>query len=96
MKLDPADIEYAYIPATGAPLDAAELDVSFDGGATWHPATWNDDKSLASILVGGPDSAGSGDQVRLPLGENRLLGRLIDTPEVIIRSVRGTITVGAS
>lgn len=92
MRLDRRGQEYAHFPVTGAPANAAALEVSFDSGATWQVTTWNTDKTVASILVAGPSlTAPAG--VVLPLGRTQPLLRLTDTPEVVIRTTGGSIDV---
>lgn len=84
MNLDPAAIEYLHLPVTGAPFDAADLELAF-GDGPWVTATWNDEKNVASLLIGGPNS-GTGPQHKLPPGNHRIRARLADTPEVVIRN----------
>ncbi len=91
MNLHPEATEYAHIPMTGVPADAAPLEVSFDGGTTWNAATWNTDKTEATILVSGPLGTGGG--VTLASGRNSVHVRLVDTPERIIRRTGGYVEV---
>lgn len=94
MKIDPSGVEYVHIPVTGTPFDANTLSVTFDGGLTWHDTTWNDNKTVATILVGGPD-APPGDHVVLARGRHTVKARLSDTPEVVIRNTNSIIDVRA-
>jgi len=91
VKLNRAGQEYARFPATGAPSDAAPLEVSFDGGP-WSPMVWASDKSYASVLVSGPDVSNPTGVV-LKVGRNVPAVRMSDTPEVVIRSTGGSIDV---
>lgn len=100
MRIDPAGVEYVHIPITGAPFDAGALEVSFDPAdiapldRTWTEAQWNDTKTLATVLVGGPDAPGSG-YVILPVGRWPVRVRLADLPEAIIRNTNAVIEVRA-
>lgn len=86
MKLDAAGREYITWPITGAPADAAAVEFSFDAEATWHAATWNDDKTAATLLIAGPGvTPAAAGQVTLAVGRHSVVGRLTDTPEVIVR-----------
>ena len=51
MNLHPEATEYAHIPMSGVPADAGTLEVSFDGGTTWHDTTWNTDKTYLIDLA---------------------------------------------
>ena len=94
MKLDAAGREYVTWPITGAPSDAAAVEFSFDSEATWHAATWNTDKTAATLLIAGPDATPpAAGQVTLAVGRHLVVGRLTDTPEVVIRASQAVIDV---
>lgn len=84
--------EYVYWPVSGVPFDAADLELSFDDGVTWHTAEWNDLKDSARLFVGGPESD-PGPQIVLGIGRHDVIARLADTPEVIIRDSDAQIEV---
>jgi hypothetical protein len=93
MRLSASGREYATLPVGGALADV-DLDVSFDGGTTWHRADRPSD-SAARVLVAGPTATGNppGTAV-LRMGRNPLAVRLSSSPEVVIREA-GTIYVFA-
>ena len=92
MKLSRAATEYVHVDITGAPFDAAPLEMSFDRGASWHPTVWNNEMTTISLLVAGPDSTALGDVV-LSLGRHPVSVRLPDDPEVVVRNTHGVIEV---
>lgn len=82
--------EYVRAYLTAAP-DDARLEVTLDGGATWHPTTRDGD--VVTFLVAGPDAAPHDDALVLPLGRTRVHVRAVDNPEVVIR-LAGALDVG--
>lgn len=83
--------EYATIPVN-VPA-TVPLEVSFDGGLVWHPATRPTDWACR-ILVAGPNAAPSTTEptVALHAGYNPVTVRLAGNPELVIREA-GTIFV---
>lgn len=92
MIIDRAGSEYVHIDVTGAPFDAAPLQVSFDSGDTWTDAAWNNAMTSISILVSGPDETTAAGIV-LPLGRHPVSVRLADVAEVVIRNTNGIVEV---
>lgn len=100
VRIDPGGVEYIHIPTTGVPFDAGSPEWCFDPADTsplernWVEGTWNDDKTWAMILVGGPDAPGSG-YVILKLGQHPIRMRVQGLPEWIIRNTQDIIEVRA-
>lgn len=98
MRISPGGVEYVRIPVSGVPFDAETIEVCFDPPTvpvlerTWNPAAFNDTKTTATVLVGGPDAPGSG-YVILPRGRWPITVRLADHPEVVIRKTTAAIEV---
>lgn len=98
MRLSPGGVEYVRIPITGAPFDAGTVEVCFDppgvptSEQTWNAAAWNQNKDMATVLVGGPDATGTG-YVVLPRGDWPITVRLADHPEVVVRNTNHVIEV---
>lgn len=98
MRISPGSVEYVHVPLTGVPFDAENIEICFDPPGvpvleqTWNPAAFNDTKTRASVLVGGPDAPGSG-YVILPRGDWPVAVRLADHPEVVVRNTNHVIEV---
>lgn len=102
MDLPRAGREYAKWDTTPPTSDA--LEVSFDGGTTWHdlqPGTvdtddvWTADAqgTVHAILVAGPDAtANPVGTVALAEGTTRTVVRMVASPEIIVRGT-GVIRV---
>lgn len=90
MKIPPGGREYVRIPATGVPTAAGTLEVSVDGGATWHATTWEGTgaERTARFLAASPTAtANPAGTVVLAAGRNIITARLADTPEIVFRGV---------
>lgn len=75
--------EYVTATVDGAP-DGSALEVSVDGGATWHPTTRDGD--TIRFLAAGPDATDNPPgTIALPAGRSLVRVRLVDNPEVVIR-----------
>lgn len=70
------------------PLDPQPTgyEASFDDGETWVAGTMNDDTGRYEWLVAGPDFENPSPATALTVAGAVPLGRLTDSPEVIIRS----------
>ncbi len=68
---------------------AGDAEVTFDGSA-WRPLERTGD--TVRILVAGPDAEGEG-AVVLPLGRSMGILRMVDSPEILVRSA-GPIDIG--
>lgn len=80
-ELPRAGREYLWVTLANVPLDA-EVEVSFDEGATWNSTTLAVDRWR--ILIAGPDFPDPPDAVRIT-ETCEVLSRIVDNPEVIIR-----------
>jgi len=93
VRIDRAGREYVSWPITAAPSDAAALEFTFDDETTWHAATWNGDKTAATLLIAGPDITSVDGQVTLPVGRYVAKARLVDNPETVVRTSPAAIEV---
>ena len=83
--------EYVTATLTDAPVGAA-LEVSIDGGATWHPTTRDGD--TIRFLVAGPDATDNpAGTIALPAGRSLVRVRLVDNPETVIRRAPDAIDI---
>lgn len=86
VRIPAAGREYLTWDLTGLPAGVTSgLDVTFDDGATWHPAEIVDGD--ARLLVAGPDATGNppGTVALTTTGRLRPQMRLVDNPEIVIR-----------
>ena len=85
VTLLPGGVEFLRWRTRGLPtLGAGAVAVSFDDGATWHPAERDGDE--IRLLVAHPDTvAPASTAIVLPRGMSSMLVQLTDTPEVVIR-----------
>lgn len=86
MNLPAAGREYVRWPIlTGLPGGVTELEVSLDGGQTWATAPIEDGNLV--VLVAGPDAVSNpAGTLVAQLGRAQVLVRLVDAPEVVIRT----------
>lgn len=93
MRLNRAGQEYIHFPVDGAPDDAAQLMISFDG-APWTTATWSEDRTSARVLLAGPEKENPDPEATvLAVGRHKARLRLTDTPEDVVRSAPTWIDV---
>lgn len=91
MELHRTSREYATWTLSGAPADSP-VEVSLDGGKTWHLCE-RTDEATARILLAGPEAtAGVAPAVTLQPGRYRATLRVTDDPEVVVRDT-GHVTV---
>lgn len=85
ITLRPGGIEYIKWTATGLPAEppVGSVEVSVDGGLTWHAATVTG--SEVRLLVAHPDVATPGTAAVAIEGVTEMRVRLTDSPEVVIR-----------
>ena len=85
ITLHPGGIEYIKWTATGLPAEppVGSVEVSLDGGTTWHTATVTD--GVIQLLVAHPSVAEPGTAAVATPGARDMHVRLTDTPEVVIR-----------
>ena len=85
LVLHPGGIEYIKWTATGLPASppVGSVEVSLDGGTTWHTATVAD--GVIQLLVAHPSVATPGAAAVATIGARDMHIRLTDTPEVVIR-----------
>ena len=84
IHLAPGSVEFLHWATTGLP-ETATVDVSLDGGATWHPATVGQDGTL-TLLVRHPETVGADPAaVPAPAGSALMSVRVTDDPEIVIR-----------
>lgn len=83
--LHPGGIEYVKWTATGLPASPAvgSVEVSLDGGTTWHTATVTD--GVIRLLVAHPSVTEPGTAAVAVAGVKDMHVRLTDSPEVVIR-----------
>lgn len=91
MDIDRTGREWARWPIVAAPPDR-QLEVSFDGGATWTPME-RVDATTVRVLVAGPAADDNPDGTAvLVLGRNVATVRVTAAPEILVREA-GIITV---
>lgn len=77
-------VEFLHFALTGLPADAVSVEVSLDGGLTWHPATVVD--AVARLLVAHPEAVDPDPSAVLaPLGLHTTKVRMPDDPENLVR-----------
>lgn len=83
--LRPGGVEYVKWAATGLPANppVGSVQVSLDGGVTWHAATV--DAGQIQLLVAHPSVTEPGTAAVAVIGVKDMCVRLTDTPEVVIR-----------
>lgn len=78
-------VETLYFDLTGLPADPPGVEISLDGGFTWHPATAVVG-SVAQLLTAHPAAVDPAlAAVPALLGLNTTKVRLADNPEVLVR-----------
>lgn len=81
----PGNVEYIKWTVRGLPESPPvdSISVSLDNGKTWHAATVEGDQ--ISLLVAHPTTIDPGNAVLAKRGDNVMLVRFTDSPEIIIR-----------
>jgi hypothetical protein len=94
VTLNKAAREFLHFPVTGLPDSPGVIQVRFTATSEWEDTEWvgTGSSRTAIILVAGPD-ADPGTAVVLPVGSYTPQLRLIDDPEIVIRTAPSVILV---
>ena len=78
--------EYFTWPITSGPLpDGVELELFIAGG--WHVAATASDRATVSLLLQGPMAPTDvPSAIVVPTDQDQITGRVVDSPEIIIRT----------